>query len=156
MRLFGATEALPREDIEKKLKFPTFEVDLSGDIMIKTLEHFAFTRKWHTKEQFLADPAVAEWENPTPGTRVNVRLLRYTRAGLLNRRRNEGRYEYEYRLSPKGVDRYIYMLKDRGLLNPANVKSALERETMLLRLAVVKLLRNQRKVDLESELRQLS
>lgn len=124
--------------------------------MIKTLEHFAFTREWHTKEQFLEDPTVAEWENPTPGTRVNVRLLRYTRAGLLSRRRNERKYQYEYRLSPKGEDRYIYMLKDRGLLNPANAKSMLEKETMLIRLAAVKLLRNLRKADLESELRQLS
>jgi hypothetical protein len=149
-------ETLPRDDIEKKPTFPTFEVDLSGDIMMKTLEHFAFTRKWHTKEQFLRDPAVAEWENPTPGTRINVRLLRYTRAGLLSRRRNKLKHQYEYRLSPKGEDRYIYMLKDRGLLDPANAKSALEKETMLTRLAAVKLFRNLRKADLESELRQLS
>ena len=74
----------------------------------------------------------------------------------MNRRRSERRYQYEYRLSPKGEDRYIFMLKDRGLLDPANAKSELEKETMLTRLAVVKLLRNQRRADLESELRQLS
>jgi len=129
-----------REDLVKKYPFPTFEVDLSGDIMLNTLEHFAFTNEWNTKKQFLEDPVVAGWENPEPGTRVNVRLMRYTRAGLLQRRRSGGKYEYEYRLSPKGLNRYVFMLKSRGLLDPSNAKTPEDKETMLNRIAVVKML----------------
>jgi hypothetical protein len=136
----------------KKYPFPTFEVDLSGDIMLNTLEHFAFANDWNTKKQFLEDPAVAVWENLQPGTRVNVRLMRYTRAGFLHRRRTGGRYEYEYRLSPKGLNRYVFMLKSRGLLDPANAKTPDDKERILNRLATVKLLLAQEKVRLISKL----
>jgi hypothetical protein len=143
---------LPKEDREKKYSFPTFKVDLSGAIMLQTLEHFAFTSGWSTKKQFLEDPTVAAWENPTSGTRVNVRFLRYTRAGLLQRRRTGGRYEYEYRLSSKGVDRYVFMLKSGHLLDPAFAKTPEDRDRMLNRLAVTKLLRRQQIIRLESQL----
>lgn len=147
---------MPRGDREKKYPFPTYEVDLSGGVMLNTLEHFAHTTRWHTKKQFLRDPMVADWEIPTPGKRVNVRLLRYTRAGLLSRRRREGRYEYEYRLSPKGEDRYIYILKSGGLLDPGNAKTPEEKELMLNRIAVAKLLRMRQRRRLEPELARLS
>ena len=146
---------MPGGDREKKYPFPTYEVDLSGNIMLNTLEHFAHTLQWHTKKQFLRDPMVTDWENPTPGKRVNVRLLRYARAGLLSRRKREGRYEYEYRLSPKGEDRYIYMLKSRGLLNPNNAKTPEEKETVLNRIKLAKLLRMRQRRRLESELARL-
>lgn len=123
--------------------------------MLNTLEHFAHTTRWHTKKQFLKDPKVADWKSPAPGKRVNVRLLRYTRAGLLSRRRREGRYEYEYRLSPKGVDRYIYMLKDRGPLDPGKAETPEEKETMLNRLAVARLLRMRQRRRLKPELARL-
>ena len=132
----------------KKYPFPTFGVDLSGDIMLGTLEYFAYAGGWRTKKQFLEDLEVASWENPTPGTRVNVRLLRYTRAGLLERRKKKKKYEYEYRLSSKGLDRYIFMLKSRGLLNPTNAKTAEQKEMMLNRIAVVRLLLEKRKEEL--------
>jgi hypothetical protein len=136
----------------KKYPFPTFGVDLSGDIMLGTLEYFAYAGGWRTKKQFLEDFGVASWENPTPGTRVNVRLLRYTRAGLLERRRTRKktrkRYEYEYMLSPKGLDRYIFKLKSRGLLNPTNAKTVDQKEMMLNRIAVVRLLLEKRKEEL--------
>jgi hypothetical protein len=100
----------------------------------------------------LEDLVVASWENPTPGTRVNVRLLRYTRAGLLERRRTRKRtrkrYEYEYMLLPKGLDRYIFKLKSRGLLNPTNAKTVDQKEMMLNRIAVVRLLLEKRKEEL--------
>lgn len=147
--------ALPREHRVKKYPFPTFEVDLSGAVMLQTLEHFAFTSGWSTKKQFLEDPVVASWENPTAGTRVNVRLLRYTRSGFLQRRRTGGRYEYEYRLSSKGVDRYIFMLKSRHLLDSAYAKTPEDRDLMLNRLAVAKLLRKQQKIELERRIASL-
>ncbi|MGD0319343.1 MAG: hypothetical protein ABSB56_06595 [Nitrososphaerales archaeon] len=146
---------MPRENRVRKYPFPTFEVDLSGSIKLRTLEHFAYASTWHTRKQFLKDPVVAEWENLTPGKRTNVRLLRYYRAGLLNRRRKEGRYEYEYRLSPKGEDRYIYMLKSRGLLDPTKAKNPDEKELALNRLAVVKLLLMRQRRRLESGLARL-
>jgi hypothetical protein len=37
---------LPREDRVKKYPFPTFGVDLSGDIMLGTLEYFAYAGGW--------------------------------------------------------------------------------------------------------------
>jgi len=120
--------------------------------MLNTLEYFAVAGSWRTKKQFLGDPVVATWENPMSGTRVNVRLLRYTRAGLLQRRRTVKWYEYEYWLTFKGVDRYVFMLKRRGLLEPANAKTEDEKEMMLNRLAAVKLLRMKQKSELLSKL----
>lgn len=119
--------------------------------MLNTLEYFALTNSWSTKKMFLEDPAVASWENPLPGTRINVRLMRYTRAGLLHRRRTKGRYEYEYKLAPKGLDRFVFVLKDRGLLDPAKAKDPEDREKMLNRLAIVKLLLREEKARLFSK-----
>jgi len=139
-----------REDREKKDRFPTFEVDVSGTVMLNTLEYYAFVDGWSTKKQFLEDPIVAGWENPLPGTRANVRFLRYTRAGLLSRRRTEAKYEFEYKLTPKGLDRYEWLLKSRGLLNPADALNDDEKERMLVRWAVIKLRYREEKVRLAS------
>jgi len=130
---------------------PTFEVDTSGMVMLNTLEHFAFTHSWITKKQFLADLGVATWENPMPGTRLNVRLLRYARSGLLQRRRTEQRYEYEYTLSPKGLDRYVYLPTSRGLLDPVNARTANEKEMMLNRIRLCRLLLLERRETLRRE-----
>jgi hypothetical protein len=120
--------------------------------MLKTVEHFAFNKGWITKKQFLADLGVATWENPRPGTRLNVRLMRYTRSGLLQRRRTKQRYEYEYRLSPKGLDRYIYLLTSRGLLDAVHARTNNEKESMLTRIRLCRLLLLERREALRREL----
>ena len=86
-----------------------------------------------------------------PGTRLNVRLLRYARSGLLQRRRTEQRYEYEYTLSPKGLDRYVYLPTSRGLLDPVNARTANEKEMMLNRIRLCRLLLLERRETLRRE-----
>jgi hypothetical protein len=136
----------------RKYPFSPFLTDLTGAVLLRTLEHFAFSGKWETKKQFLKDQAVTAWENPAPGTRINVRLMRYSRNGLLLRRRTNARYEYEYRLAPKGFRRYVYLLNMKGLLNPGAVKDSDDKGRMLNRIMLIKLLARQEIARLHSKL----
>ena len=39
----------------RKYPFSPFLTDLTGDVMLRTLEYYAFSGKWETKKQLLKD-----------------------------------------------------------------------------------------------------
>lgn len=93
---------------------PIIDVDRSGMIKLSTLQSLIF--EWKSAKElgknplFLSNPYRSGWRC------LSIRLLRYTREGLLQRRR-VGRC-YEYKISLKGEDRLCYLWDKFGSLSP--------------------------------------
>jgi len=145
-----------REDIEKterRYPFPSIEPDRSGKVAALTLEYFVSHPASHTATELTEDPTLGNTLARDMGDKaLMVRLLRYSRQGLLRRKREGGQYRYE--ITRRGEKRMIYLWERSGLLDPANVDSDAAREEMKLRLELVKsiLKMQERKLKEEIEL----
>lgn len=71
-----------------------------------TLEYFAYHPGWHASKQVEKDLMLGRLKMPEQSRAIQMRLLRYSRQGLLARRRVER--GYEYRLTTKGENRLFY------------------------------------------------
>lgn len=126
---------VPREVLQKKFPFPRVPVPTFDEAKMKTLAYFAVTPGWHSVKQFLNDPLASEGESLVLGTRsVPMRLFRYTRQGLLRRRR--GRRGYEYEIAMRGEERLLHLWRKNGLLDPQKGKIESERNALEVRLKV--------------------
>jgi len=106
----------------KHRKYPIAldDVDLSGKIKMMTLEWVLLKQNikgWCSVMDLYRNPIFRLDHFYLSGSRcISIRLLRYYRAGLLQRRR-KGRI-FEYRLSRKGEDRLLYLWEKLGCLKP--------------------------------------
>jgi hypothetical protein len=123
---------LPSKARPRRYPYPAYDVDRSGFVKLRTLEFFVLNESWHTPERFRREVALDKWEDMFPlSNAVEMRFLRYTRLGLLKRRR-VGR-QYEYAITTVGERRWIYMLKKRGLLEPEKAKTLGEKNLATMR-----------------------
>jgi hypothetical protein len=111
----------------------------AGRVKLETLEFFAYSAGWHRPAELRQDILAPKGDLLVQGTRrVEVRLLRYTRMGLLERRRasesHAGTRGYEYRLTLKGEKRLLYIWKDMGFLNQDKAKSLEDLKIIQIRL----------------------
>jgi hypothetical protein len=91
---------------------PTF-VDRSGRIKQHTLESFLLHSGWHKPNELVDDPALGVmWEPAASSRKIQMRLTRYTRQGLLSRRK--ARRGYEYSLARGGENRLMYLWQKFG------------------------------------------
>ena len=105
---------------------PSYRVDRSGYVKLRTLESFVLGEPWQTCKSFLDDVTSEKLESLFPHTAtVQMRFIRYTRAGLLERRR-VGK-EYEYGITVKGEKRWIFLAGKMGLLDPDKGNTPLEK-----------------------------
>jgi hypothetical protein len=90
-------------------KFPLSLKDHEEASVVKrdTLEYFAYSHGWHTPQELEEDPLLAGPQSPNKSRAIQMRLLRYSRQGLLSRRRAPRGYEYE--ITMKGEDRLFYL-----------------------------------------------
>ena len=117
----------------KRYPFPVWDVDRTGNVKRRTLEFFVFNEGWHTAERIRREPGLDTWEDIYPDTRaVSIRLLRYTRAGLLQRREIRPHW-YEYTITMEGERRWMFLAKKFGLLDPEKAKTVAERKEALER-----------------------
>ncbi|HYB75714.1 MAG TPA: hypothetical protein VEC08_02025 [Nitrososphaerales archaeon] len=138
----------------KRYPYPSYDVDLTGFVKIRTLEFFVMNQGWHTPERFQREVALGKWEDLYPLSRaVEMRFLRYTRSDLLERRKTGRRYEYT--ITRKGEQRWIYLLKKRGLLDPERAKTLQEKNLVSTRREVVLALLEKHKMNLEEKLSHL-
>jgi uncharacterized protein YwgA len=107
-------------------------VDHSGLVKLRTLEFFVMNEGWHTPEGFRSEVALDKWEDIFPYSKaVQMRFLRYTRLGLLERRKVGRKYEYE--ITVRGERRWIHMLRGQGLLEPEKAKTLEEKNLVSMR-----------------------
>jgi len=112
---------------ERKYPFPTFPPERG--VKRRVLEYFIENPGWHTTKGFASDSFnAAGWESSVPWTKaIAMRLLRYQSQGLLERRRTAGKHEYEYSVTPRGEERWIYLANAEGLLYPTQTKSSADK-----------------------------
>ena len=137
------------EKTERRYPFPNFEPDRSGEVAALTLEYFVTHPTSHTATELTKDPVLGNTLARDQGDRaLRVRLLRYSRQGLLRRKRERGQYHYE--VTRRGENRLIHLWERAELLDPAKADSEAAREEMKARLELVKsILKAQEKQLLE-------
>lgn len=118
-RVERTDEIIERKD-KKNRKFPQplMHVDKSGIIKVKTLEFFVFdyTHDWKSAKEFSKDPVFEAYLYCSGWRCLSIRLQRYWRQGLIDRKRF-GRC-YKYKLAFKGEQRLCHQWKKLGLLSP--------------------------------------
>lgn len=125
---------MPREDVERKYPFPSYTVE-PNEAKLQTLEYFVVTPGWHSAEEVRNDSLASGWEGAAPESRsVKMRLMRYSRMGLLAKMKKGRRFDY--RVTTRGQERLLHLWRARGLLDPHRVNTNLEREEILTRLEV--------------------
>jgi hypothetical protein len=125
---------MPREDIERKYPFPSYTVE-PNEAKLQTLEYFVLTPGWHSAEEVRNDSLASGWESAAPESRsVKMRLLRYSRMGLLAKMK-VGR-KWEYSVTTRGEERLLHLWRAGGLLDPHKTNTNLEREEIATRLEV--------------------
>lgn len=143
---------MPSKIAPRNYPYPAYDVDRSGFVKLRTLEFFVLNEGWHTPERFRREVALNKWEDMFPRTlAVQMRFLRYTRLGLLARRR-VGRH-YEYAITMNGERRWVHMLKTRGLLEPEKAKTLQEKNMVSIRREKVHELLEKHELKLEEKLR---
>jgi hypothetical protein len=100
---------------------PIMEVDRSGRIKCKTLEILLFKKyesgyDWFSAKELLSDSVFQLYPYLSGWRCLSMRLLRYTRQGLLERIKI-GRC-FKYRLTRRGEDRLEYLWNKFGMLSP--------------------------------------
>jgi hypothetical protein len=125
------------EKRERRYPFPGFEPDRSGEVAALTLKYFVTHPTSHTATELTKDPILGNMLARDRGDRaLRVRLLRYSRQGLLLRKRE--RREYHYEITKFGENRLIHLWERAGLLDPAKADSEVAREEMKVRLELVR------------------
>ena len=137
--------------MRRNMRFPVPLKDSNAAGVAKrdTLEFFVFNPGWHKPVELDDDPVVGGLvSSHDDGSRSSqMRLMRYSRQGLLARRKTPGGFEYE--ITMKGEDRLFYLWKKLGdtKTNGMLTSDEAERSTQLL---------NLKKEILEKRLRRLS
>ena len=141
---------MPRVDRVNKYRVPAFKATQSGAVKMRFLEHFASTPGAHSARDVSSDPQASDGR-PGSSARMSakVQLLRYYRAGLLERERR-GR-AYYYTITTRGEKRLIHMWRARGLLNPDGAKTDLERLQVENRLLKTEELLQKRLAELDDQ-----
>ena len=115
-------------------------VDRSGIIKIKTLENLVFNgiQNWVSAKELSMNPVFDAYPYLSGWRCLSIRLQRYWRQGLLERKRF-GRC-FKYRITFKGAQRLCYLWRKHGLLSSPKDASLTdeERETKT-RLAEIRL-----------------
>jgi hypothetical protein len=121
------------EMTERRYPFPYVKPDRSGRVAAQTLEYFVHDPTSHAVTELLRDPILGNMLAKDSGDKaLRVRLLRYTRQGLLSRKWESG--EYRYKITRPGENRLIYLWERAGLLDPEKADSQAAKEEMKLRL----------------------
>ena len=117
----------------KRYPFSTWDVDRTGSVKRRTLEFFVFNEGWHTAERVRREPGFDTWEDIFPDSKaVPMRLLRYTRMGLLQRREISW-HCYEYAITMEGERRWMFLAKKLGFLDSEKAKTVAGRNEALER-----------------------
>lgn len=141
------------EKTERRYPFPSFEPDRSGEVAALTLKYFVTHPTSHTATELTKDPILGNMLARDRGDRaLRVRLLRYSRHGLLRRKRERGEYHYE--ITKFGENRLIYLWERAGLLDPAKADSDGAREEMKVRLELVRSILKAQEKQLVEEIEQ--
>ena len=121
------------ERTERRYPFPWVKPDRSGMVATQTLEYFVHHPTSHTASELLRDPVLGNMLAADGGDKaIRMRLLHYTRQGLLAREWESG--EYRYRITRSGENRLIFLWDQAGLLDPEKADSEAAKEQMKLRL----------------------
>jgi hypothetical protein len=91
----------------RKYPVPNADVDLSGVVKEQTLEYFLLNPGWHRTVEIRRDSYLTDIVSPEESRAIQMRLVRYTRQGLLERRKRTNGFEYQ--ISMKGEDRLFYL-----------------------------------------------
>jgi hypothetical protein len=143
---------LPRKGGIRRYPFPSYDPEQSSIVKLKSLEFFVFNEGWHTAEELREKVLFEKWQPIFPLSKaIPTRFLRYTRSGLLERRRRG--HHYEYAITMKGEKRWIYFLRRRGLLEPEKAKTLEERNLVSTRREAVEATLEKHKASLEEKLR---
>jgi len=106
-----------------------------NEAKLQTLEYFVLTPGWHSAEEVQNDSLASRWEGAAPESRsVKMRLLRYSRMGLLAKTKVGRRWEYS--VTTKGEERLLHLWRAGGLLDPHKANTNLDREEIATRLEV--------------------
>jgi hypothetical protein len=89
------------------------KIDRSGRIKQRTLEFFLIFPGWHKPSELTSDPYLEViYESPGISRKIQMRLTRYYRQGLLSRRRAPRGFEYS--IAKAGEDRLRYFWEKFG------------------------------------------
>lgn len=122
-----------------------------NEAKLQTLEYFVVTPGWHSAEEVQNDSLASRWEGAAPESRsVKMRLLRYSRMGLLAKTKVGRRWKY--RVTTRGEERLLHLWRAGGLLDPHRASTSLEREEVATRLQVERVVLDRE----ERELRQMA
>lgn len=143
---------MPSKGGVRRYPFPPYDLDQASIVRLRTLEFFVFNEGWHTAEELRGDVVLGKWEPLFPRSMaVQIRFLRYTRSGLLERKRRG--HHYEYAITMKGERRWIYLLRSRGLLEPERAETLEEKNLVSTRREAVESILEKHKENLEEKLR---
>jgi hypothetical protein len=110
-------------------------LDRSGRVKADTLEFFATKPGWHSPSDLRVDPVLGAIYPRFPDNKsIQMRLMRYSRLGILKRRR-AGR-KYFYSITQAGKKRLVYFWEKLGYLDQANATTEKERNLFDARLEV--------------------
>jgi hypothetical protein len=127
-------------------KFPLTRKDSEeeGAIKMDTLEYFVGFPGWHGPAELKDNPVLADSLLLKGSRAIQMRLLRYSKQGLLSRRRAPR--GYEYMITMKGEDRLFYLWNKFGITDACRKLTSEESESMRellnLKLAILKSRKN--------------
>ena len=146
---------MPSRDGTRRYPYPAYDADRTGLVRVSTLEFFVFNEGWHTAEELRSEILLEKWPALFPFSKaISIRFLRYTRSGLLERRRKG--HHYGYAITMKGERRWIYLLRSRGLLDPQRAGTLEEKNLVSTRREAVETILEKHKANLEEKLRRIS
>ena len=122
----------------RRFPVPRVDVDRTGATKSRTLEFFVLYTGWNSAREFCLSPVAGEPLGIEFTKSVEMRLLRYERAGLLRRRRRKRGYEYS--ISMRGEERLVFLWERLGLLNPGTATTVEDKEVMRSRLRIASFL----------------
>ncbi len=135
----------------RRFPVPRFGVDRTGATKSRSLEFFALDTSWHSAREFCSSPIANEFLGLEALKTVEMRLLRYSRAGLVKRRRRKRGYEYS--ISLLGEERLVYLWERLGYLNPSTATGAGDKEVMRSRLKIAVFLAKKHSEERSAQLR---
>ncbi len=133
---------------ERKFPVPSLPSRGFNESKMATLAYFAVTPGWHSQAQVKNDQLASDLERLFPRMKsVSMRLLRYTKQGLLMRRR--GKRGYEYAITMRGEERLLHLWRSKGLLDPDEAKTEDERKVVSTRLRLERVLLERHSLELD-------
>lgn len=140
---------------EGRYKVPVVDIDRSGTVKAQTLSYFSTYEGWYSAKELLKHPRLGRYLSKVPDDRaIQMRLLRYSKLGILERRKVSR--EYQYRITTAGEKRMLYLWEKLGYLDPSRANTDLQKKLMRLRLEIATSIRSKHVKDEEGRLRELS